>query len=144
MSSRCDYCPALLPDDCRCFANPILTLCLRQHTKPDRCRVKTLFVSWYLINSHLLCLDGNIMVRSLECICLWSKDVGHVFSSVGPADHSLFPLRPWCILNSTWTSKCCVFNQKDISFIGNLLFIPGLPPVEQAERPFSFCFSWGL
>ena len=98
------------------------------------------FVSWYLINSHLLCLDGNIMVHlSVEQRC-WPC----VLFCWSCRSLSFFPLRPWCILNSTWTSKCCVFNQKDISFIGNLLFIPGLPPVEQAERPFSFCFSWGL
>lgn len=75
--------------------------------------------------------------------CLRSDDVGLLFSFVRPADNSLFPSCPRCILASIWTSKCRAFMQREIIFKGTLFFSPGLPPVEPTERPLSFCVSWG-
>ena len=67
------------------------------------------------------------MVDSLQCICLWSKDVGPLFSFVGPVDNSRFlsrtkymPLCPQHILEYTRASKCGAFRQKEIIFRGSL------------------------
>lgn len=131
----------LLPENCRCFANPRpdtnTVSHVQQHTQPDCYRVKT----WDLI----ICCVWTVHNGSLSsvCICLWSKDVGLLFSFGGPADNSL-SLRALGVSSfSTWTSKCCAHTQRGVIFRGNLFFIPGLPPVEQTERPFSFCLSWG-
>lgn len=82
----------LLPEDCRCFAN------LRPNTNTDLISNSTQNLT--ATGSRLCILKFNhlssavfgpiVMVRSLWRISLWSKDVGPLFSFLGPADDSLF------------------------------------------------------
>lgn len=87
----CDYCSTIDAfarrlQVLRCSPVLTLTLCIIGNSiqKQDRYsyRIKALFVSWDLINSLFFTVFGQyIMAHSLLLICLWSKDVGLLFSS---------------------------------------------------------------
>ncbi len=94
--------------------------------------------------NHLCCavFGRYIMVHSLWRICLWSKDVGLLYSFLG-LQMILFSsaISVYSLMDLNF-KVLCIYPEKKCHFGGNLLFIPGLPPDEQTERPLSFCLHW--
>lgn len=106
----CDYC---LTEDPLAFADLDIDSSI---SSPTGCRLQGrlggLFAFILPLNHlHSAPFDRHMKVHFLQYI--WSKDVGLLFSLVGPADNSL-PLRPKCILDLTWSSKWgCIYPERD-------------------------------